>query len=638
MELTPETIARQLGGASRSGSNWSCKCPAHEDRRSSLSITQNFGGKLLVHCHAGCDPIEVISHLKAHGLWPNAIAKAEPVAIPPPKAKIELPPATPPAPAGRAKIVATYDYTDEHGELLYQALRYEPKDFRQRAPNADGTWSWSIKGVRRVLYRLPEVMEAVAQGRTVYICEGEKDVEAARALGLVATCNAMGADNGSGNKWFDEFAQPLAGADVVVIPDQDDAGMRHAERVISTLRGTCKRVLVVNPATGKDLADWIEAGATVADIEAAAVDAFAVEEGGDAPAAKPAGFSFLDVADLIGDIKPIEWLVRDYFERDSIALIYGQPGGGKSFFAIDIAASIATGTEWFGKQVHTGPVFYIAGEGHNGLARRFKAWETAKSVPIQRGQIYKSAGALSILDEDAVLDMVEQIELLVASGGSAPAAVFIDTLARNFGAGDENSTEDMSRFIQHIDRHLRQRFKCCVVIVHHSGHNMERARGSSALKAAVDAEYEVGKDDSGTVRIRTTKMKDAELPPEMMLALKGVELPGVFDEDGKPVTSAILQYAGNLAMATVAKRDDGSNITAHEALAVLDRQWLTIRALGEALTCSKRQAEKALATLKEYGFIDGKQLTVEGKAAISRLGHELKQEDKPIWKRGTLDD
>lgn len=636
MELTPESIARHLGGASRSGSNWSCKCPAHEDRRSSLSITQNFSGKLLVHCHAGCDPVNVISHLKALSLWPSS-AKDAPAAIPPPRVKIELPPAEKPATTtGRAKIVATYDYTDEHGELLYQAVRYDPKDFRQRTPNPDGSWSWSIKGVRRVLYRLPEVLVAVAEGKTIYICEGEKDVEAARSLGLTATCNAMGADNGTGNKWFPEFGKALAGAHVVVIPDQDDPGIRHAEWVISTLRGTAKSVSVVNPAAGKDLADWVAAGATATDIEAAAIPADDLVA--EAPAEDKPRFHFLDVADLIVDIKPIEWLVRDYFERDSIALIYGAPGGGKSFFAIDVAASIATGTQWFGKQVHAGPVFYIAGEGHNGLARRFKAWEVAKQVSIQRGQIFKSAGALSILDEDAVLGMVEQIEMLIASGGQTPGAVFIDTLARNFGAGDENSTEDMSRFIQHIDRHIRQRWKCCVIIVHHSGHNAERARGSSALKAAVDAEYEVAKDESGTVKIRTTKMKDAELPPEMLLALKGVELPGVVDEDGKTVTSAILQYAGNLAMASVAKRDDGTQIMANEALIVLDRQWLTIRGLGEALMCSKRQAEKAMATLKDYGFIDGKQLTVEGKAAISRLGHELKQQDKPIWKRGLPDD
>lgn len=623
MTTTPEEIARQLGGASRSGSNWSCKCPAHEDKRSSLSITQNFGGKLLVHCHAGCDPIDVISHLRVKGLWPES-AKTAPVAPPSPRVRIDLP-ATPKT-SERGRIVATYDYVSAEGELLYQAVRYDPKDFRQRAPNPDGSWSWSIKGVQRVLYRLPEVLVAVAEGRTVYICEGEKDVEAARALGLVATCNAMGADNGTGNKWFPEFADSLAGADVVVVPDQDEAGTRHAEWVISTLRGKARSVKVVNPAVGKDLADWVESGAGIGEIEAAAIDAFEVSE--DLPPPRP-GFQFLDVADLISDIKPIQWLVRDFFERDSIALIYGAPGSGKSFFAVDVAASIAMGNAWFGRKVHSGPVFYIAGEGHNGLARRFKAWEVARAVEIQRGRIYKSAGALSILDEEAVLEMVAVIE----ATGEIPAVVCIDTLARNFGAGDENSTEDMSKFITHVDRHLRQRWSCSVILVHHSGHNMERARGSSALKAAVDAECEVSKDESGNVKVKFTKMKDAEIPTDVMLRLKGVELPGVVDEDGQPVTSAILEMAENLVLSIVAERTDGSKITAKEALQILSRDWLTIRALGEALECSKRQAEKCMAALKNYGFIDGKQVTDEGKSALSRTGHELKQENVAVWKR-----
>jgi hypothetical protein len=591
-------------------------------------------GKILVYCHAGCQHDEVISHLKHMGMWPSAGRIDAPKAITP-AVKIDLKPKVEKG-SERSRIVATYDYTDEHGEVLFQAVRFEPKDFRQRALNSDGSWRWSISGVRRVLYRLPEVIDAVRQGKTIYVCEGEKDVEVARSLGLVATCNPMGADNGGGNKWLSEFASVLQGANVVIIPDQDESGTRHAERVIGTLRGIARSVQVACPTTGKDLADWVEAGATVQDIEAAAVDAFE-EEVVDADAAfvERVGFQFLDVADLITDIKPIEWLVRDYFERDSIALIYGAPGGGKSFFAIDIAASIATGTEWFCKAVHSGPVFYIAGEGHNGLARRFKAWEVARGVAIPRGRLFKSAGALAILDEDAVLEMVAVIEAQIKVAGELPSTLFIDTLARNFGSGDENSTEDMSRFIQHIDRHIRQRWNCCVVIVHHSGHNADRARGSSALKAAVDAEYEVSKDDSGTVTIRTTKMKDAELPPEMMLQLKGVELPGVFDEDGKPVTSAILQMAGNLIAAVVAKRDNGSVITAKDVLTVLDRGWLSIRALGEALECSKRQAEKCLSALKGYKFIDDKSVTAEGRAALSRTGHELKQEEKPFYKRGS---
>jgi len=624
MQSTAESIARQLGGATKSGDNWSCRCPAHDDKRASLSIAEKDDGKLLVHCHAGCDQALVVSELKAHGLWPNA--RPGPDAPMPAPVQISLG-----QPSGRP--VATYDYTDEHGEVLYQALRYEPKTFRQRQPLPGGSWLWSIKGVQRVLYRLTEVLAAVAEGRTVYICEGEKDVETARALGLVATCNAMGADNGSGNKWLPEFSQHLAGANVVVIPDQDEPGIRHAEWVIQTLTGVANSVKVVNVAAGKDLADWVQAGATVADLEEHAVDAFEVVA--DTPVSNDIshGFKFFDVADLISDIQPIDWLVKRFFETDSLAVVFGPPGGGKSFFAVDIACSIATGTPWFSNKVKPGPVFYIAGEGLNGLSRRFKAWELGREIKLPHGAVFKSGSAMQILDEDNVREVSDMIAEQVAINGEVPGAIIIDTLARNFGAGDENSTEDMSMFIQHVDKWLRHRFKCCVIIVHHSGHNMERARGSSALKAAVDSECEVTKDESGTVRVKFTKMKEAELPEELMLRLRSIEL-GVTDEDGDPVTSACLDIAGDLIHNKIAERSDKSGITAIEALVLLDQEWRTIRRLADDLECSKSTAGNIMSALKRFGFVNDQGITEEGTAALSRTGHSVLGNGKPVWRRG----
>jgi len=614
MEISAEAIARNLGGARLSGDNWSCRCPAHEDAHASLSITDK-SGKMLVHCHAGCDPVEVISYLRMQGLWPTS---TEPYKAPTPVI-IDLPT------VGQPKtIVATYDYVDEEGELLYQAVRYEPKDFRQRRPLTENTWDWSIKGARRVLYRLPEVLEGIANKKTIYICEGEKDVEVARSLGLVATCNAMGADNGTGNKWAREFGDVFKGADVVVIPDQDVSGERHSAWVLQTLQGKAQSIKTLKPLVGKDLADWVAAGAGLKEIRANAVEAFDSDEDEDDD-----DFDFIDVHDLIKDIKQIDWSVRDYFERDSIALVYGQPGCGKSFFAVDIASSIALNTPWFGHKTKPGSVFYIAGEGHNGLARRFKAWELARGVVVPRDKIYKSAGALSILDEAQVLKMVRKIERRYKVTGEWPAAVMVDTLARNFGAGDENSTEDMSKFIHHLDKHIRQRWNCLVLIVHHSGHSMERARGSSALRAAVDSEVEITKDAAGVVTIRVTKMKDADIPPEMVMSLKGVDL-GLLDDEGLPVTSAVLEHAGNLALQVVAHRDDKTSIYAHEILSVLNEQGAISEAkLEKEVVCSHRQMRKALATLASYKFIDGKKLTPEGLSALSRLGAGLKVDAKP---------
>ena len=117
------------------------------------------------------------------------------------------------APAVRASIVATYDYRDDNGTLLFQVVRFEPKDFRQRRPNGTG-WTWSVKGVRRVPYRLPELLEAGE--RVVFIVEGEKSADRLRALGIPATCSPGGA-----GKWHDALNEFFRGSDVVVVPDHD---------------------------------------------------------------------------------------------------------------------------------------------------------------------------------------------------------------------------------------------------------------------------------------------------------------------------------------------------------------------------------------------------------------------------------
>ncbi len=155
--------------------------------------------------------------------------------------------------------VESYDYTDENGTLLYQVIRYDPKDFRQRRPDGSGGWIWNLRGTRRVLYRLPDVLAAVARGDRVFIVEGEKDVAALEAAGEVATCNAGGAE-----KWREEYAEALSGAHVIVVADRDKAGHRHARNVAESVAKAGSSVDVVEPLEGKDAHDHLVAhGRTV---------------------------------------------------------------------------------------------------------------------------------------------------------------------------------------------------------------------------------------------------------------------------------------------------------------------------------------------------------------------------------------
>ena len=237
--MDAKQVAESLGGAKHHGTYSTARCPSHDDNQASLSLTDK-DGKLLVKCHAGCEQATVVEALKAMKLWP-----APPVAI---------------IPATRPRIVAEYNYTDEDGKVLFQALRYEPKGFKQRQPDGKGGWLWSLVGVRQVPYRLPELRAGIASGRTVLIVEGEKDVDALYGLNCVATCNAGGA-----GKWREEWSPIFAGAQVCIIPDNDAPGQVHAAQVAKLLLPTASKVCVALlpglPDKG-DISDWLATGGT----------------------------------------------------------------------------------------------------------------------------------------------------------------------------------------------------------------------------------------------------------------------------------------------------------------------------------------------------------------------------------------
>ena len=157
------------------------------------------------------------------------------------------------------RIVATYDYRSPSGELLFQVTRHDPKDFRQRRPDGRGGWIWGVRGIEPLPYRLPELL-ATSRSEPVFIPEGEKDVERLRALGLVATCNPGGA-----GRWRASFATWLRGRDVILLPDNDDAGRTHMRSVAAQLAGAAARIRVLElpglPGKG-DVSDWLAASGT----------------------------------------------------------------------------------------------------------------------------------------------------------------------------------------------------------------------------------------------------------------------------------------------------------------------------------------------------------------------------------------
>jgi putative DNA primase/helicase len=240
-------VLSKLPDSIRSGSSYTCRCPAHEDNYPSLSIREGRDGRVLLRCHAGCKLGAIVASI---GLEVKDLFVDRP-------GREDANGGTPP------KIVATYQYTDAQGEVLYEVVRYEPKSFKQRKPDGAGGWLWNLKGVKRVPYRLDRIVEAAGLGRIILIPEGEADVATAERLGYAATCNAGGA-----GKWPHEFGQYLANARVVVIPDSDVPGERHAQHVAASCEAAGCRVCILRmPHPHKDLSDWAAAGGTPAKLE-----------------------------------------------------------------------------------------------------------------------------------------------------------------------------------------------------------------------------------------------------------------------------------------------------------------------------------------------------------------------------------
>jgi len=255
------------------------------------------------------------------------------------------------------------------------------------------------------------------------------------------------------------------------------------------------------------------------------------------------------------EFKAPDWLIEPFIEKDTLIMFFGDPASTKTFGAIDTACSVATGKDFHGMKVLPGPVVYIAGEGQNGLKRRFMAWAKHHDCNLDDAPIYLSLMPAALCDQEQtgwVMDAIKQI----SKDCGEPALIVLDTVARNFGPGDENSTMDMNGFIKGADL-IREQYKACILLVHHTGHgDKSRGRGAMALKGALDSEYRFEKDDQGVVRVTNTKMKDFAPPDPMAFRLTTVELP-FKDQDGNFITSAVLDDTTYEPPATQGKNGRG---------------------------------------------------------------------------------
>lgn len=334
-----ERVIQALNDRGSKGRGAAWQCVAHEDRAPSLSIGHRKDGKgVVLNCHAGCAPEDVVAALglAMTDLFDEPMQKRE-----------------------RPQVVAEYPYCDELGQVLYTVRRIEPgydgerKTFRQYRP--DGTAG--VKGVRRVLYRLPEVIAQAQAGLTVLVVEGEKDADNLAAIGAVATCNVGGA-----GKWSDDYAKHFQGAsEVVVITDRDDPGRKHAATVADSIRRAGVPVRVLEPARGKDVSDHLAAGLgydELVPVQAAVATAEPLnkvpQQAGPVEAQAATRRLILTPASQIR-IRRVRWMwdttpsgeeptSHGRLPMNSLAIAAGGPGLGKSQFGIWLTAQITNGT------------------------------------------------------------------------------------------------------------------------------------------------------------------------------------------------------------------------------------------------------------------------------------------------------
>jgi hypothetical protein len=524
--MDTETIAKALGNAKQVNGQWVCSCPVpghgrgNGDKNPSLSITES-DGRVLFHCHGGCDQRDVFDAVRARDLLPTT-PKREEISFTQHQAPV---------------LEKEWLYRTEDGDTLFTKRRYKTSDAKGKTysihrVDAAGKRIAGLKDTRIVPYNLPELLDAKTAGRAIYLVEGEKAADALVSIGAIATTSHTGAGS-----WPDEITQYFAGANIVVIPDHDEPGRQYARRAISRLLPVVKSIRYLDldlMVEGDDAYEWVyHAKGTRKELAEMAKQApvitkeMAVTDSEQSiQEVQPETEAFnptpqllnIEAWDTIKD-EPVNWIIENVLPEKGFAALYGPPGSYKSFIALDIAEAVATGRQWMGNQVtNPGAVLYIAGEGHGGIGARIKACKINHQTQ-DGAEIYVIRYQLNLRSSaDDFNLLMQSIDNLIERTGIELRLVQIDTLARAFGGGNENDSQDMGAFIHNAGR-LQRKLGCALMVLHHSGKDATKGlRGHSSLLGAVDTQLELQKLEqevkqdgvAGKGVITVSKQKDGQ--------------------------------------------------------------------------------------------------------------------------------
>jgi RecA-family ATPase len=395
------------------------------------------------------------------------------------------------------QAIVHLQYTNDFMVMRFPDGHFIRQKYAPFSRNSDGTWSMKRPEGKLPIYYTNNEIE-----KPIIICEGEKALKGAEYIvqGKFDVCTW----HGGVNSWEKADWTPIYGRKVWIWPDNDDAGKKCALDIHSFLKEHKCKVSVIRPpfefADKDDLYDAYENSffANADELEEYAKDNQEYIPNDDV--------EFADYDEMEMNDTPPEWVIDKVIEKGSVASLYAEPKAGKSFVGISMMLSIATGKDWYDYTVNKpSGVLYLCGEGEKSIFKRILAWEKnflGEYGKLRDAKFRVSKRPVRILDDENYEKLLRKAHEVKRELGSL-GLIVIDTLQRNFGSGDENSTSDMNLFIQRVDR-LKFETGACVMLVHHTGHagnksnGMRRGRGSSVLPASLDSEFYIERTDKDT--------------------------------------------------------------------------------------------------------------------------------------------
>lgn len=595
--MTTHDILSRLEGVRGGHGQWTARCPAHDDRQNSLSVSEGKDGRVLLHCHAGCD-LDAITGalgLAAKDLFAGNDGGA-----------LGWNDTIPAKKRGRAPVIATYDYKDDSGKLLAQKLRRADKSFSWRRPDGRHGWIYDRKGVPNRLYVGGELAGAV------FVCEGEKDVDTLHGLGHNA---ASGADGAGPGKWKPEYTEQLRGCSVCVFTDNDDVGRAYAAETCNALHGVASSVRLLDlsavwpeiPEHG-DITDLVVkfGGPRARELIGQLVVSTPEWEPCEVPQVKE------DKPPILMPMSGVEarepsYLISPYLPEGMLAIMGGVSGSGKTYLVLSWAAAVSNGQRLpFQRQTDPAPpagyVYYFTQENDPNTIIRPRL--DLLGANLDRILIQASTGGTY-----EPLTMNDP-RLEEAAKQYPPALVIFDPIQSYLGGGVDMSRAEQVRPTLDWLGDYAKRHKCSVVLVSHMSKPtkgeysaLDRLLGSSDFRNAARSIVIVGRDpsDKETRVFAHGKNSIGEPGPSQKYHIsgRGITYDGPSDLTADDIIKQSAEQTRNKPAATLtATMDKLEELLGDEGWATLEQveTWQTLEGIAKSTLYNARK-ELALQTV-----------------------------------------